>query len=156
MLKWRFSLIIGDIRMRQYATALLLGALLGGSDSNNPSAIGVTLSTTSTLESAGNLTITAELSRASDNDLELSYQTVDGTALAGSDYTATSGTVNLAAGELQTTINIPLIDDDTYECAETFSVTVSAFHLVKPLKPLAFSMMTKAVQPSSSAKHRRT
>src|SRR5207253_2133076 len=39
------------------------------------------------------------------------YATSDGTAQAGLNYTATSGTLNFAAGETSKTISVPVIDD---------------------------------------------
>src|SRR6185436_12492369 len=46
----------------------------------------------------------------------------NGTAAAGSDYTATNGTLSFAAGESTNTITIALIDDDTQENTESFRV----------------------------------
>ena len=53
------------------------------------------------------------------------YATSDGTATAGSDYTAVSGTLTLDGTDLTKTVSIPLIDDDTDEEDETFTVTIS-------------------------------
>lgn len=53
------------------------------------------------------------------------YATNSGTATAGSDFTATAGTLSFATGEASKTITIPIIDDSMYEGNETFSVTLS-------------------------------
>ncbi|HLM58548.1 MAG TPA: Calx-beta domain-containing protein [Pyrinomonadaceae bacterium] len=55
----------------------------------------------------------------------VSYATSDGTAAAGSDYTAASGTITFAAGELTKTFNVTIRQDNVYEGAETFTVTLS-------------------------------
>ena len=53
------------------------------------------------------------------------YATADGTATAGSDYTATSGTLTFAAGETQKTVSVPVLDDDTDEGSETLTLRLS-------------------------------
>ena len=44
--------------------------------------------------------VTVNLSKAAGSDVTINYSTSDNTALAGSDYTATSGTLTIAAGRL--------------------------------------------------------
>ena len=54
------------------------------------------------------------------------YATSDGTAIAGNDYRATSGTLIFPDGVSgNQTISIPITDDNTPEVAETFTVTLS-------------------------------
>ena len=53
------------------------------------------------------------------------YATSDGTAVAGADYTATSGTLTFAAGETVKTVNVPIIDDSHDEGEETFTLRLS-------------------------------
>ncbi|HEY9401463.1 MAG TPA: Calx-beta domain-containing protein [Pyrinomonadaceae bacterium] len=55
------------------------------------------------------------------------FSTVDGTATAGSDYTAVSQTITFADGDAAgKTITIPLTDDSIVEAAETINVTLAA------------------------------
>jgi len=57
----------------------------------------------------------------------ISYATADGTATAGADYTAASGTLDFAAGELSKLITIPILNDNIFEGAnETFNVNLSS------------------------------
>ena len=55
----------------------------------------------------------------------VAYATADGTATAGSDYTATSGTLTFAAGETQKTVSVPVLNDDHDEGSETLTLRLS-------------------------------
>jgi Ca2+-binding RTX toxin-like protein len=58
-------------------------------------------------------------------DIHFSYQTVDRTALAGSDYVASSGQVTIAAGQSSATIEVELIGDTEYEPDKIFTLSLS-------------------------------
>ena len=69
---------------------------------------------------------TVTLSATSTDDVTVSYATSDGTALAGSDYTTTSGTLTIDAGQQTGAIEVPVLDDSTVEQTESFTVTLSS------------------------------
>jgi len=71
--------------------------------------------------SPGLLTVTQ--SAASSTDTVLSY-TVAGSATAGSDYAALSGTVTIPAGQTSATITVTVLDDELMEPAENVIVTL--------------------------------
>ncbi|MCE9545409.1 MAG: cellulose binding domain-containing protein, partial [Planctomycetia bacterium] len=79
---------------------------------------------------AGNATTTAiftvGLSQASTQQVTVQYTTVNGTATAGSDYTATSGTLTFAPGETSLTIAVPVVRDLIAESTETFTIQLSS------------------------------
>jgi hypothetical protein len=57
----------------------------------------------------------------------VNYATSDGTAFAGQQYVATSGTLAFADGEIQKTITIPTLDDHIFHVyGVSFNVTLSA------------------------------
>ena len=56
----------------------------------------------------------------------VSYATANGTATAGSDYVAASGTLTFAAGETSKTLTRPVLGDTDLEPDETFAVTLCA------------------------------
>ena len=65
------------------------------------------------------------LSQASASDIALAYTTRDGTALAGSDYTETSGTVTFAAGQTAAFVDVPILGNTLSEMTEAFSLVVT-------------------------------
>lgn len=77
-------------------------------------------------EDAGHVTISVTRSGGSDGAVSLQYATVDGSAQAPGDYTATSGTLNWADGDAGTkTISVPIIDDTRVEGDESFTLALS-------------------------------
>ncbi len=72
-----------------------------------------------------NLAFTVSLSKASTSPVTVNYATSNGTATAGQDYTAASGTITFAAGETSKTVNVVVAGDATVEPDETFTVTLS-------------------------------
>jgi hypothetical protein len=70
-------------------------------------------------------TLTLTLSRASTTVTSIGWSTVNGTALAGSDFVGASGLATFAAGALTTQITIAVIGDSTPEAGELFSVALS-------------------------------
>lgn len=69
---------------------------------------------------------TVTLAPASGRDVTFNWATVDATATAGTDYTAGSGTVTIAAGQTTATINVTVAGDTDPESDETFDVTLTS------------------------------
>ena len=65
------------------------------------------------------------LSRAAAEQVQVDYATSDGTATAGSDYTATSGTLTFAVGETTKTVSVTVASDSHDEGAETMTLTLT-------------------------------
>jgi hypothetical protein len=76
-------------------------------------------------EAAGSLTVTVTRSGGAASGVSVQYATADGTAKAGSDYTATSGTLTFGANETSKTFSVPILTDALVEGDETFTVTLS-------------------------------
>jgi hypothetical protein len=66
------------------------------------------------------------LDRPSTGVVSMNYATQDGGALAGSDYVATSGSLNFAAGETAKTVKVSLLNDTVPESSEAFNLVLSA------------------------------
>ena len=77
-------------------------------------------------EAAGTATFTVTLSAASGQAVSVNYATANGTATAGQDYTATSGTLNFAAGQTTQTITVAITNDLVFEGSETFNINLTA------------------------------
>ena len=78
-------------------------------------------------EDAGTVELTVKVLAGSlARDVMLTYDTMDGTATAGEDYTAVSmGTVTLSAGEPEKKIVLSIIDNNNVELSEMFTVILS-------------------------------
>jgi hypothetical protein len=76
-------------------------------------------------EAAGTATFTVTLSAASGQTVTVNYGTANNSATAGSDYTATSGTLTFAPGVTTQTITVAITNDTLTEASETFFVNLS-------------------------------
>ena len=76
-------------------------------------------------ENAGSVTITLRRSGSLKGACSVDYATVDGTASATVDYQPASGTLNFAAGELEKSITLSILDDVLGEGNESFSLTLT-------------------------------
>ena len=71
-------------------------------------------------------TFTVNLSAAYDVPVVIDYATANGTATAGSDYQAASGTVTIPAGQTSGTITVLVNGDKSGEANESFLVNLSS------------------------------
>ncbi|WP_374562874.1 beta strand repeat-containing protein [Ideonella sp.] len=77
-------------------------------------------------EAAGTVTFTVTLDRPSTGTVKVDYATADGTATAGSDYTASGlHTLSFVAGEVCKTVTVDLINDASAEGAQYFDLLLS-------------------------------
>ncbi|MDB4858081.1 S8 family serine peptidase [Alphaproteobacteria bacterium] len=79
----------------------------------------------STNEASASTNLTVSLSEASAKAISVDWATSNGTATAGSDYTAASGTLSFAAGETTKTVAVAVIQDNTFEGNETVTITLT-------------------------------
>ena len=87
---------------------------------------GLSVADASVREAAGaTLDFEVTLSRAASGTVTVDYATSDGTAAAGSDYTATEGTLTFAAGDVSKTVSVPVLEDQHNDDGETLTLTLS-------------------------------
>jgi aryl-phospho-beta-D-glucosidase BglC (GH1 family) len=72
-----------------------------------------------------NVLLTVSLSTASGQPVKVAYATANGTAAAGSDYTAVSGTLTFDVGVTQMLVTVPILRDTAAEASESFFVRLS-------------------------------
>jgi len=86
----------------------------------------VSIGDASAPEGDGTVSFTVSLSAVSGQEVDVDYATTDGTAVAGSDYVAATGTAVIPAGSASTTIDVAVSDDSTYENDEGFLVDIAS------------------------------
>lgn len=122
--------------------AVSLGSLSGNAVLGTPVMASVTIHDNDPVPSAGSLQFSlSEFSQTEDSAtatisvtrtggtsgaITVNYATSDGSATAGEDYNAASGTLSLANGASSATFQISLIDDSAYEGDETIDITLSS------------------------------
>ena len=103
--------------------------------------VGISVGDARVEEAAGALLVFAvTLSRAAGGALTRDYDTANGSAQAGADYTAVSDTLTFRAGESSRTIEVAVNDDDHDEGEETLTLTLS-----NPSGPLTSSSAQKVL-----------
>ena len=108
------------------------GTILDGTPAPSFSVSDVSL--TEPVSGTANASFTVTMSKAAAIPVTVSYGTADGTALAGSDYAATSGTLTFAAGETSKTVNVAVNADGLAESTESFALTLTNLSIGTLLK----------------------
>ena len=126
----------GDVTLTSLATASCDDAdavctsdgrmLEGGAAATVAGPLAFSVADASVDEAVGaTLDFVVTLSRARASQTTVNYATSDGTAVAGSDYTATSGKLTFAAGTTSKTVKVAVLDDSHDEGNETMTFTLS-------------------------------
>jgi hypothetical protein len=109
---------------------MLNGQLLGGTTPlPTPALPSITIADVSISEGNSgvkNATFTIDLSSASTTNVSVQYATRNGTATAGSDYTAKSGSITFSPGQTRKTVAISVTGDTNYESDEDFLLELSS------------------------------
>ena len=124
-----------------FLTSLLLsGGALAHAQSSSPS---VAVASTRVIEgNTGRVSALFQvtLSSPSNDPVELRYSTKNGSAKAGEDYVATSGTLTIPAKVTKGTFTVPVNGDSQIEEDETFSVDVTS-PAYSSLSPAAYGII---------------
>jgi hypothetical protein len=95
-------------------------------DDSTQATIGFSQSTFTVDEGAGFANLTVTRSGGLGVQATVDYSTTDGTAIAGVNYIASTGSITFGVGEVMKTISIPIIDDATTNPTLSFTVTLTA------------------------------
>ena len=99
---------------------------IGDDETPPPGTVQFKSSTYSIGEAGGSVRLYVSRSGGSSGAASVSYATANGTATAGSDYTAVSGTLNWADGDAADKyFDVPILNDSVYEGNETLTASLS-------------------------------
>jgi hypothetical protein len=95
-------------------------------NATNPGVFDFAMSGFTVREGAGSVTITVTRSNGSDGSATVNYTTQDATAQAGVRYTAATGTLTFAQGDVSKTFTISILDDSVIRGTEQANLLLSA------------------------------
>jgi hypothetical protein len=94
-------------------------------DDDNNGVLQFKLAAFTVAENSSTATITVTRTSGTFGAIGVKYATSDNTAVKGSDYTDTTGTLTLAQGEISKNFTIPILNDSNLEGAESLNLTLS-------------------------------
>ena len=110
-------------RVRAYSSSGVSGWVERTWDSRPPT---LDVFDTAVNEADGSVGFLVTLSPAASGQVTVAYTTVDDTAVAGTDYTATNGTVTFTPGQTRkSTAQVPITNDGEEDSGETFRLVLS-------------------------------
>ncbi|HEX8126552.1 MAG TPA: Calx-beta domain-containing protein [Allosphingosinicella sp.] len=92
---------------------------------SGPPPLSVSVSDVSVNEAAGTMTFTVTRANLVSGAFTVAYATADGTAVAGQDYTATSGTLSFTDNQVQAIVTVPITNDAKAEFDDTVLLNLS-------------------------------
>ena len=101
------------------------GALTDITPGSQPGGPQVSINSIAVGEDAGTAQLTLSLSQSSTTTVSVNYATADGSAIAGTDYTARSATITFQPGQTSKQATITITDDNEQESSEDFTVNLS-------------------------------
>ena len=116
----------GTIRNAGGVDVLLVNPSARVAPETNPHAASLSVAD-ATAEEGARLEFRVTLSRAAERRVSVSYHSEDGTATAGSDYEAVSGTLIFAAGETAKTVTVATLDDVIDDDGDTLTLRLSSY-----------------------------
>jgi aryl-phospho-beta-D-glucosidase BglC (GH1 family) len=125
----RFRLVLSNAQGAVLGTAEAVATIIDDDDEAAPLLPTVSVADASAMEGSaaapGVLAFAVSLSQPAGGPVSVRYATADGSAMAGQDYQAASGTLTFAAGETSKTVAVALLGDGVFEGEETLSLTLS-------------------------------
>ncbi|MBB3604647.1 hypothetical protein FHT40_004325 [Mycolicibacterium sp. BK556] len=123
-----FTVTLSDAFGAKIGRAVATGTITDDDDASVPQLPTVSVAGATVAEGNSGttaMTFTVTLSKATATTVTLAYTTGGGSATAGQDYTAASGTVTFAPGSVSQVITVNVLADTTVEPTETFTVVLS-------------------------------
>ena len=110
------------VQLRDPAGATVADGTATGTITDDDEPPGLSIDDAPAVREGESAAFVVRLSAASGAAVTVAYETMDGTAVAGADYTSTLGTLRFDAGEMRKTIAVPTLEDATAEETEGFTV----------------------------------
>ena len=110
------------VQLREPAGATVADGTATGTITDDDDPPGLSIDDAPAVREGDPAEFVVRLSAASGKVVTVAYATRDGTAVAGADYTSTSGTLRFDAGETRQTLAVPTVEDATAEETEGFTV----------------------------------
>ena len=98
---------------------------IGTIHNTDPASSSLSVADAEGAEGGDALAFVVTLAPAAESEVSVEYSTSDGSAIAGADYTATSGTLTFSVGETSKTVSVAIVDDDDEEETETVRLALS-------------------------------
>ncbi|MDQ3282112.1 MAG: hypothetical protein M3Q69_11950, partial [Acidobacteriota bacterium] len=117
----RFSIRLSEVYNAQGNDATGWATI---TDDDSPPPPVPSIANISVKESEATARFTVQLAAPAAQRVTFPYQTIDATAIAGSDYTAAQGTLIFETGQTTKTIDVAILNDSVNETAETFKLRV--------------------------------
>lgn len=99
-------------------------------------------------DSSSGIWFRLELNRAAQFDIDVTFKTVDGTAIGGKDYRSSTGVVTIRRGMTSQSLWLDLIDDSVFEGSERFGVDIATS---TPTVTIARSHATGTIRENEAA-----
>ena len=93
---------------------------------SNDDTVSISVRDVSQPEGAGSVNVTVELSAVAGKDVVFNYATTNGTALAGSEYTAVTGAATISNGSSSTVVPVTIADNSTDDAWSTFYLDITS------------------------------
>ncbi len=118
---------IGIYAYRTYSNlSLTMYYTVGGTTNSETISFATTVTNIAENIVGGNVVVSVTRTGGSNGAVSVDYSTIDtGTAISGSDYQTTVGSIVFAPGEIQKRIIIPIINDNLVEGTENFNVVLT-------------------------------
>lgn len=113
-----------SITDNESSSSVSSGAATSSVSSNPNGTLSLAAATYGVLENVGTLTVNVNRTGGSTGAVDVTYGTTNGTGTAGTDYSASNGTLSFAPGEISKSFTVTVNDDSNVDGAKTFTLTL--------------------------------
>lgn len=93
---------------------------------DNDGGVGISCSNVTVAENGGSVTFTINLTGSTANPASFNYATANGTAIAGTHYTSTSGSHTYTGSQTSKTVTVPILDNLIVDGSKQFTLNITS------------------------------